>query len=605
MMRQMRENTKWIMLVTVLAFAALMVFEWGMDLTGQSGAQMAGGELGRVNGEIVSYEEWQAVYRNLYQQQQSQAAGPLSAAMNRQIEDAAWEQVVVQRLLTQELRRRGIRVTDAEIREAAMSAPPPELLSAPAFQTEGEFDVTKYQQFLASPSLDDQFLRQLEAYYRDVIPRSKLYFQNTAGIYVSDEQLWRMYRDMTETATVQYVAFNPDVIVAASDVTVSDRAIRDYYNANRDDFVRPAQATVRFVAIPRTPTAADSAATRQAVEAYRAALIGGRSFDEVAQEAAQSDNPSLTGGQPVSIGRGQSAPAVDRAIFATAAGQVAPLAQSGAGYHVIRVESRGADSASIRQLVFPVTLSEDTEVALLARADSLDRLAVNGLDQAASRMGLTVQTSELTPVLPVLPGVGSIDDGMVWALEEAEIGEPSEVFEGDESFYVLELVTRRDEGVLTIQEATPTIRALLERRERLNRARQLLVDAERRAHAGESLDRLAADYNSTVGQAGPFGRGDFVAGLGRMNAAVGAAFGLAPGQVSPLVEAEGELFLLRGVSRTTADRTEWQAQLEQQRARVLQASADTRWSQFMRALRENAEVVDNRRQLLRRGAATS
>ena len=37
MMRQMRENTKWIMLVTALAFFALMVFEWGMDASGRSG----------------------------------------------------------------------------------------------------------------------------------------------------------------------------------------------------------------------------------------------------------------------------------------------------------------------------------------------------------------------------------------------------------------------------------------------------------------------------------------------------------------------------------------------------------------------------------------
>ena len=87
MMRQMRENTKWIMLVTALAFVALMVFEWGMDMTGRSGSAVAG-EMGRVNGESVSYEEWLAVYRNVYQQQQSAIDGPITSAMTRQIEDA-------------------------------------------------------------------------------------------------------------------------------------------------------------------------------------------------------------------------------------------------------------------------------------------------------------------------------------------------------------------------------------------------------------------------------------------------------------------------------------------------------------------------------------
>ena len=100
MMRQMRENTKWIMLVTALAFVALMVFEWGMDMTGRSGSAVAG-EMGRVNGESVSYEEWLAVYRNVYQQQQSAIDGPITSAMTRQIEDAAWDQIVTQRLLQQ------------------------------------------------------------------------------------------------------------------------------------------------------------------------------------------------------------------------------------------------------------------------------------------------------------------------------------------------------------------------------------------------------------------------------------------------------------------------------------------------------------------------
>ena len=51
MMRQMRENTKWIMLVTALAFVGLMVFQWGMDITGQSGLSI--GEIGSVNGTPV------------------------------------------------------------------------------------------------------------------------------------------------------------------------------------------------------------------------------------------------------------------------------------------------------------------------------------------------------------------------------------------------------------------------------------------------------------------------------------------------------------------------------------------------------------------------
>jgi peptidyl-prolyl cis-trans isomerase D len=606
MMRQMRENTKWIMLITALAFVGLMVFEWGMDLTGRSGAQASGGELGRVNGEIITYEEFLAVYRNLYQQQQEVMEGRITSVMNRQIEDAAWEQAVTQRLLQQELRRRGIRVTDEEIRQAAMYAPPPELQQAPAFQTDGQFDPVKYQQFLASPALDEQFLRQLEAYYRDIIPRSKLFFQNTAGLSVSDDQLWRMWRDARETATIQYVAFSPGALVPDAEVPITDQAIRQYYNEQRENFVRPALASVRYTSLARTPTAADSAAAREQASAYHAAIAAGEDFDEVAAGTTDGEMRSPIRGNQFTVVRGESLPELDQAIFATAAGGLAPTVRTDAGYHVVRVDGRRGDTADVRQLLVPIVLGEEAENELLDRADALERAAdAEGLEQAAARAGLQVSTAELSPALPVLPGIGTVDEGLDWAFEEANVGETSGVFEGDDAFYILELVSRRDEGVLSLQEATPTIRTILQRRAKLDRARQMLADAERRARAGEPLEQVAAAYNVRVQEAGPFTRGDFVPGLGRFNAAIGAAFGLQPGETSPLVEAEQQLFLVRSTGREPASRTAWEAQLAEQRQRVLQTLGDTRWNQYMLALREDASIVDNRSVVLRRGGTAA
>jgi peptidyl-prolyl cis-trans isomerase D len=605
MMRQMRENTKWIMLVTALAFVGLMVFEWGMDLTGRSGAQAAGGEIGRVNGESISYEEYINAYNNL-QQQQVAAGISITPVLIRQLEEAAWDQVVTQRLLQQEMRRRGIRITDDEIRQAALYAPPPDLQQEPMFQTDGQFDPAKYQQFLASASMDDRFLRQLESYYRDVLPRSKLFFQNMAGVFASDAQLWRMWRDATETATIQYIVFAPDALVADGDVTVTDQSIREYYNRRREDFVRPALASVRYVSLDRTPTAADTARARQLALQHREAIAGGENFDTVATRAAGDAMRGTTQAAEFTLVRGQALPALEEAVFATQAGQLTQPVPTQAGFHVMRVESRAADTARVRQLLIPIELAEETENALLDRADELERAAEGvGLRQAASQMGLQVQTAELSEALPLLPGVGSVEEGVEWAFRDAEVGEASPVFEGEQSFYIVELVSRRDEGALSLQEATPTIRSILLRDAKLERARQVLADAERRARAGESLQEIAPRYNATAQQAGPFTRGDFVPGLGRLNAAIGAAFGLRPGQTSPLTEADQQLYLVRLQELSEASPVAWREQLDDQRARVHQALADTRWNQFMTALRDDAEIVDNRRQLLRRGGTTA
>jgi peptidyl-prolyl cis-trans isomerase D len=606
MMRQLRENTKWIMLITALAFVGLMVFEWGMDATGRSGAQAAGGEIGRVNGQSITYEEYMRAYQDLYQQQQAAMNAAPTAVMNRQIEEAAWDQLVTQLLLQQELRRRGMQVTDQEIREAALYAPPPDLMEVPAFQTDGQFDPAKYQQFLASPAADQQFLQQLETYYRTMIPRSKLFFQATAGLHVTDGQLWRMWRDARETATVQYLAFNPDVLVPEADVTVTDQAIRQYYSRHRENFVRPALANVRYAWLDRTPMQADTALARQQAEEYRQAIVAGEDFDAVANRAAGGLMADPLRTSDVTLVRGQAPGPVEDAVFVTPAGQVAGPVLSPAGFHVIRVESRRADTAQARQFVVAIGLSEEREDQLLEQVDALERDAdALGLEQAAARHGLQVMSGELSPAMPFLPTLGSVEEGIDWVFDDATAGEVSPVFETERAFYVFELVSRRDEGVLSLQEATPTIRAILIRQAKVERARQILGDAERRARAGEPLEPIGAQFNVAAQQAGPFSRGDFVPGLGRLNSAIGAAFGLRPGQTSPIVEAEQQLFLVRTVAREDASRSEWQAQADEQRARVIQAMAEVRWGQYMSALREDAEIIDNRRELGRRVGTTA
>ena len=143
MMRQMRENTKWIMLITATAFVGLMVFQWGMDITGRSGLSI--GEIGSVNGTPVMYNSFNQTYRSLFDQVQASQEDPITSQQIRDLEDAAWDEVVNQVLIQQELRRRGIVVTDEELLTAARFNPPPEFQNSPAFQTDGLFDIQKYQ----------------------------------------------------------------------------------------------------------------------------------------------------------------------------------------------------------------------------------------------------------------------------------------------------------------------------------------------------------------------------------------------------------------------------------------------------------------------------
>ena len=607
MMRQMRENTKWIMLITALAFVALMVFEWGMDATGRSGAQMTGGELGRVNGQPVTYEEYTSTYQNLYDQQQR--ANPdmiISSAMNRQIEDAAWQQVVLQKLISNELERRGIRVSDEEIRQAARNVPPPEFLSNPVFLTDGQFDINKYHQFLASPAVDTQLLLQLEAYYRDMIPRSKLYYQVIAGVHLTEGELWRMFQDAHETASARFMAFDPNLLVPDAAVSVSDAEIEAYYREHEDNLQRPAQATVRFLWIPRTPTAADSAAARQRVDSIRARIAGGEDFAELAAEFSTDSASAADGGRLVAR-RGQTVPSFEEAAFSRPIGQVGEPVMTQFGWHLIRVDERGADTAAVRHILVPIERSPESEDALLARADSMDALAESRtIDDIARTFGLTVADASFNEDFPFIAAVGAVDEGADWVFtERPDSGQVSPVLENQTAFYMLELTRSAPAGTIPLDEARGAIRQRVMTQKKLERTRQIATGALEQLNSGRSFQEVAAANNVQVQEQGPFTRGDAVPGMGRLNAAIGAAFGLRPGERSGVVEADEMLFIIESTGRTQASRETFEAQLAQQRQQATASLQEQRWNDFLAAIEENAEIVDNRDAVLNAPAQTA
>ncbi|MEE2668369.1 MAG: SurA N-terminal domain-containing protein, partial [Gemmatimonadota bacterium] len=449
MMRQMRENTQWIMLVTAVAFVGLMVFQWGMDITGRSG--MSVGEIGSVNGTPVLYEEYNQTYRRLIDQVQNSQEDPVTSQQIQEIEDAAFDDVVNQILIRQELERRGIEVTDDEILNAARFSPPPEFVSSPAFQTDGVFDIQKYQSYLASPTIDDLFLLQLESYYRNVIPRGKLLRQVSSDVYISDAELWEEFLDRNEQISVRYVALNPAQRVADSLIVVTPEEVRSYYDDNREEFEFPAQATLSAVVIDKTPTPADTAAAGETTALLRQEILDGTDFEDLLN---RSDIASGSG----DLGwftRDRMVPQFSDVAFAAAVGEITEPVKTPFGYHLIEVQSKAGDSIQARHILVPFARTDESELELFTLADSLEELGESRtIQEATELLGLTIQTSFVNADFAFLQGAGQIGEGADWALEEASEGDVSPVFETRQAFYMLELVETREAGYTSLEDAT-------------------------------------------------------------------------------------------------------------------------------------------------------
>lgn len=591
MMRQMREATKPIMLATAFAFVALMVFTWGMDITGMSGGGL--GEIGSVNGDPVMYESYMAAYRQLYDQVQRSQEEMISTQQNSEIEDAAFDEVVNQLLIYQELDRRGITVTDAEISEAAQYSPP-EYLRAQFQDATGTLDLVGYQTFLAS--LPPEQLLLIEGYYRDVIPRGKLLRQVSSGIYVSDAELWQDWKDRSEQVEIRFIPMDPSSRYVDDDFAITDADISAYYDANEEEFAVPARATVTAVVLDQTPTPADTAASEARAATVMDEIVGGEDFATVAQRESSDQGSAAVGGDLGVFPKGLMDTRFDSAVFAAPVGRVVGPVKTSFGYHIIEVLERwAADSAQARHVLIPIERTDESEIALLTLADSLEDLGeALPLAQAAAAAGLTSTTVDLTRTFPFLLGAGQISEGADWAFEEASPGDVSPVFETSIAFYALELVRSDPEGVLPLEDATPAIRSTLLFDRKMDRARQEAQTVVDGIRGGSAFVNVAAELGLEVRDAGPFTRTDFVPGVGRQNEAIGAAFGLQPGQVSGVVATPANAFVIEVASRTPADSMAWISQTSQQRSSSVALIQQQRLQEWITALRAAADVVDRR-----------
>jgi parvulin-like peptidyl-prolyl isomerase len=360
MLRAMRRNTKIIMLIVAVAFVGLMVFEWGMDMSGRASPQVVG-EVGRVNGTSISYQAYNRTFRSISDQARQQKGQALNDQEVDFVGEQAWNQLVTRILVDQELDRMGINVTNEEVRLAFQTSPPPWLVNNELFQTGGQFDYNKYREFFAGPAADPLLLLQIEEYYRDVLPRTRLMEIVSTGVYVADSELWAMYRDRSEQVQVKYVALDPELIVSDDEVAVTEEDLLRYYDDHLEDFRQPERADVRMVQFSRLPGSADTVAALARVSSMRRDILEGADFAELAQTYSADRASAESGGDLGWFSRGDMAVEFEAAAFELEPGAISEPVLTYFGYHLIKLEEKEEDRARASHILIPIDLGGQSE----------------------------------------------------------------------------------------------------------------------------------------------------------------------------------------------------------------------------------------------------
>ena len=596
----MRASAKYIWIIIVILFVGGFLLAQTSGLMGTAPVTNTTA-VATVNGEDVLASTWYQATQNLEQQQTQQSGRSISLDERDRIADQAYTQLVTDALLRQEYKRRGIIVTDEEITSAAQNNPPPQLMQSPDLQTEGRFDPDKYRRFLGSSvARQEGLLYQLEQYYRNEIPKEKLFDQIAADVYIPDTHLWERYKDSHDSAHVSFVVFTPDR-VPDSAVKVGDDEVRSYYDAHKKDFDRPGRAQLSIVIIPRSVTPADSAAVRARAAALRGRILAGEKFDDVARAESADSGSAAKGGSLGRNGRGRFVKPFEDAAYALKPGEISAPVLTQFGYHIIRLDERKGDTLALHHILLRIEQSDAEATATDRKADSLSKMAASGdepqkLDQAARLLKLpvvratAVEGSSVTINGQLIPSVGP------WAFKGVKPGETSELFDSEEGYYLARLDSLQPSGTRSLDQVKGEIRTRLMREKKLTALGTAARNFAKLASAG-SIEDASRLTKIPLQHTGMFTRVTGDPTLGGLPEVIGAAFALPVGSVGEPVRSVGAVVVERVDKRTLADSAAWEAQKAVQRNTETEALRQQRVRIFLDNLRQAAKITDRRKQI--------
>ena len=597
MLQTMRSSAKVVMWILLASFVGGFLLVETSGLLGRT-AVTPTTAVASVNGTDILYTDWQRRSQQLVQQEQQQQAGrSLTQDEITRIDNQAFDDMVADILLQQEYRRRGITVSDDELRDYARFAPPSWVRTAPDLQTEGQFDPAKYQRLLgSSQARQSGLLVALEQYFRSEVPKQKLFEQVTSGIFVSDAELWRTWQDMNDSAAVSYVAFRPKVTAVDSNVT--DGELRAYYDAHKAEFDRPAHAALSVLYIPRLVSPADSAAARAKISALRAEIAGGAKFEDVAKRESADSVSGAQGGSLGKVTRGRLVPEFENAAYALAPGALSQPVLSQFGYHLIKLDSRVGDTLNVRHILVRIEPSDSSTAKVDRQADQLARIAAASEDSA--KFSEAARTLSLTPFrVSVSEGEPAQHDGKyvpsvsAWAFNGAKVGESSDLFDAEDGYYIARLDSLSPGGK-TFDAVKAAVRGQVAQARAVER---VVPEAQALAQAAKSssLESAAAAKGLTVAKTGLTTRGGVAQQFGSAGEAVGAAFALPVNTVSAPIRQRDGVFVMRVDTKKPAERAPFEAQKAELRRMRVQQLRQQRLQMFLDDLRKTADVSDNRK----------
>ncbi len=587
-MDKMRKSTGAILWILIFSFGVLwMLADTNMFDVIQQGPRT----LGSVNGESISLEEYNNRLQYYTQQYSQETGNSMTPEVRAQYEDQAWNDLVNSRLLQDKMEDLGIHVTDQEVVDMITGPNPDPLIRQNFSNEDGTIDRVALQSWAEAPE-NKQLLISIEQQMRQKRQQQKMNNYLQSSMDVSDYEVEQYYIRNNTNADISFVRF-PYAEVADSEISVSEDELREYYNNNEDEYERKESYRISYVSFDKTPTTEDTTRTFEEMNGLQSDF-----------ETAENDS--------LFFNRYQSS--TEYSVETVAKDEIRDLYQpvldveEGEVTDVIQDDGRlfllkklGETANEITFTVFSRDITADPIATIDARAETADDFSFyaqeDGFESEAERRNLEISEGFATKGNNFVSGIGQSQQIMRF-LETASEGQISDPLELNEQFVVIKVDEITEAGTEPFEEVEEQIRTVVTNNKR---KQQVVTNVEDLTGQHSDLQSLAEAAGKEVMTVESLAKSaTTIEGAGREPKVVGAIFGLDEGEQSSAIEGTSAAFVIRLDQLFEADLDNLTSDVRQRiRQQLRQQKNQAFMNTWLEQLKEEADIEDNRAQLLR------
>ena len=515
----------------------------------------------------------------------------------------------------------GLRASDAEVRA--------KIMSFPALQQDGRFvGFENYQRLLDYNHIP---LADFESGLRQEVLMTKVVQVLTAGLFVTDDEVWEAYRKQNDSVKVEYLVaetakaeapaapseaelrarFDRDaaaykvpekrtadyVVLRTADlkkeITVGDGDIEKYYRDNTAQFQEPETVQASRIWLPFTAADKDTVLALASDLQKRAA--GGQDFAGLARQFSKDDKAAAGGDWGAYDWRSLSAPET-AAVNALAAGAVSDVVETETGAALFKVTAKTPavtkPLADVQATIKGLLEDEKARALVAERLQRLEKAArkEKSLDVAAQKEGLKpASTGALKRGDPLgdFDTSGAVSEAL-FGLKVKDISAPIFTYAGEA---LAELKSIEPERPATFEEARDEIAKALadERRKTAAQVRLAGLRASLKDDWNTEAPKLQLEYKTVDAHK----REQYLSLVGERPEIDALLFGLPLKQASDPVAVDEGYALFRVLERKETAREEFEKVKTTERDTLLGDKKNRFLMSYMTKAREEKKVKIN------------